>query len=196
MQSLPVFWYPWCFLVSPPLCNFLTFTCPVNSLHCWLVFSLALVHNSIWAIFTVIETVDTNKEPILSWRARTKDGSGIARIIYIEKRAAMLQQGEIFLVKLFSYMTRRTISDYMCSIAAYPLLMKQRSWLSAESKMSIWTQVLLQSDIASCKEGDSHSGSWTFSHSYRSIPFVGLCLHKYMSMPVTPLAQQSDSISL
>lgn len=139
MQSLPVFWYPWCFLVSPPLYNFLTFTCPANSLHCWLVFSLTLVHNSIWALFTVIETVDTNKEPILSWRARTKDGSGIARIIYIEKTAAMLQQGEIFLVKLFSYMTRRTISDYMCSIAAYPLLMKQRSWLSAESKMSIWT---------------------------------------------------------
>lgn len=83
MQSSPmfsgisnVFWY--CHL---RVTLFLPFTYPVRSFYFWLVFSLTLAHNSTWDLF--IETINTSEEPLLSCRVRSKNSTGLAKIVYV-----------------------------------------------------------------------------------------------------------------
>lgn len=93
-----------CVPISAYLC-FLPFTCPVNSLHFWLVFFLILVHNSIPALFTVTEIINTSKELLLSWRARTKDSTALAKMVYVRKAAAMCKRGFFFWSQGFPHVT-------------------------------------------------------------------------------------------
>lgn len=120
-----------CVLISVYLC-FLPFTYLVNSSYFWLVFSLILVHNSILALFSVLEIINTSKEPLLSWRARTKDSTAFTNMVYLRRTAVRCRQGSFSWSKVFPHVTAFTV-------AKSPPLAAQKSWLSVESMMSIST---------------------------------------------------------